>query len=118
MHDECRLIAFAAVRNGSEIRRVGFDQEPVRGHRRRQSAQRVRVTKRHNPAEADVESESQQLVRELTRAGEAVQHAQSFAPAGVPRVGRQFRNRLAIRRTAMNNDWQIEFCGKPQLGSE
>ena len=79
LHQERRLIAFAAMRNGREIRAIGLDQEAVVGRDARRLADRFGLGKRQHAAETQVEAAIERLARLGRVAGEAVHDARRAA---------------------------------------
>src|SRR6476660_2714226 len=60
-HQERRFIALAAVRDRSEIRGVGFDQDAVERGEARSLAKGFGFRKGEDPAEAEMEAEIERL---------------------------------------------------------
>ena len=63
MHHQRRLVAFAALRHGRQIRRVGFNQDAIARRGLRRFLHRERLGKRHDAAEAQVEAEVDRAAR-------------------------------------------------------
>src|SRR5687767_536421 len=72
--DPRRLVAPATVRNGSEVGRVGLDEEPVVGHEPQQLVV-VPPLEGDDAAERHEPSRLEAGARERPRSGEAVEHA-------------------------------------------
>jgi hypothetical protein len=78
-----------------EVRRIGLDQDAVRGCQRGGGAQVVRVAERHDAAERQVRAEIERAARLVGAAGEAVEHGARWrslvgerGEGRVPRVAR------------------------------
>ena len=61
LHDEGRFVAFAAVRNGRQVRAIGFDQNAIFGRQAGGFAHRVGLGKCEHAAETQMESEVERL---------------------------------------------------------
>src|SRR5580704_14602559 len=72
LHEERRLIAFAAMRDGREIGRVGFEQQALERSNPRRLANGISLGEREHAAEAQMKSEIQSFLRLSGTAGEAV----------------------------------------------
>jgi len=68
------LIALAAELAGGEIRRIGFDQDAVRGQFRRNSAQFIRFPEGQNAGEPNVEPKIDGPQRQFPAGRKAMQH--------------------------------------------
>src|SRR5439155_8061326 len=103
IHQKRRLVALAAVWDRRQIRRVGFDQQPVRRGQPRRLADRLGFGKCQDAAEAQMKSQVQRFPRFGRSAGETMEDAGAavvlpqnlhrFGP-GFPRVDHNWLARL------------------------
>src|SRR5260221_6306495 len=75
-----RLATFSTERDRREIRAISFDHETVERHIRRDVADLFSVFKSHDSGKRNEMAETENFVRLLERAAEAMKHAADLAP--------------------------------------
>ena len=130
-----RLVLPAAVRNGREERRIGFDQNAVGGSRHCNLAQADGLGIGEVAGEGEIEAEVERVAGLLDGSGEAVQDTggDSVPRLGVPVGLDQFQHvfpgigcgelffgfgRGQLRGPAMDQDGLARCCGHLHLGDE
>src|SRR3954471_1650957 len=76
------LVSLPSILAGSQIRRVGLDQNALRGQASRNGAEGIGFPESQDSGERDEETERDGTLREIRAAGEAVQHGRESAFSG------------------------------------
>lgn len=108
-----RLIALAAMRNGSEVRRIRLDKYAVIGDRA-DNVVATPVLERDDAAERDVPACIECRAREICAAGKTVQDAADAFPARLA----YHRRRVVVRVARVHNDRTIETLRQLELHRE
>ena len=113
MSDPRRLISLSAVGNRGEVRRVGFDEEPVVGY----EAQQVIVSpllESDDAAEGDVPPRPERGLSERVRSGITMKHAADSRGAGF----HDHRPRVILGVTGVDDERTSKLPSKRYLRAE
>ena len=75
MRDECRFVRLATMWHRREKWTIGFDEQAIVRYARRDIANVVRVSERHDAGNRHVPAEIERTARKIPRLGEAMQYA-------------------------------------------
>ena len=107
-----QLILFSARLLGGQVRRVGFNQQPVARRGGQRVAQHTRLWKRDVPREGNVKAQSQRRARIAHGAAETVHHT------AIRAFFRKDRQAILHRVAAVDNHRLAKLLRQPQMRAQ